>query len=236
MRRSSHGSTSADTKPQYCVPRKIIILALFDIVFRDVIVAETMMDPKTPCGFYRPEFHSTAASHDNSVWIYRLGQMGSPMACNLAREVLSKSSSKDRSQAQSVLAAGANHRRNRSLPPSGIRQTVFLCVPNGDVVEQILFGDFGLANALPAGALWTSIRAPSNTQGSRDPCPAYASMGIGFIDATVSACRHGAEAGTLTMMCGQPKRKSHHCRRLLATMASPRSCRWGSPAADNWPS
>lgn len=146
-----------------------------------------------------------------------LGQMGSPMARNLARAVPLVVSSTDRRQAEGVLAAGATFAETASA----FRDTpiVFLCVPNGDVVEQILFGDFGLANALPAGAM--VIDTSTIEYGKALAVHArLAVMDIGFIDAPVSGMQARAEAGTLTMMCGATEAEVAPIRPLLATMAS----------------
>ncbi len=91
-----------------------------------------------------------AGSMTTTCGFIGLGQMGAPMACNLAKGARVIIWARDPQQAASVVAAGA------TLAPDAKAfadaQVVFLCLPNGTVVEDILFGPFGLAKALPKGA------------------------------------------------------------------------------------
>ena len=146
-----------------------------------------------------------------------LGQMGAPMARNLAKRTQVVVWTRDALQAEPVVAAGATSAEN-STGFSKV-QVVFLCLPNGAVVEEVLFGAFGLAKALSRGTIIIDTSTIEYGQAlalqSR-----LAAMDITFIDAPVSGMQARAEAGTLTMMCGAADEQIAPLRPLLETMAS----------------
>jgi 3-hydroxyisobutyrate dehydrogenase-like beta-hydroxyacid dehydrogenase len=146
-----------------------------------------------------------------------LGQMGAPMARNLVRRAQLVVWARDARQADTIVAAGAT-RATGSSSFSRV-QVVFLCLPDGAVVDELLFGAFGLAVALPRGAI---ILDTSTIDYGRALAlqSRLAAMDITFIDAPVSGMQARAEAGTLTMMCGATEGQIAPLRPLLETMAS----------------
>ena len=146
-----------------------------------------------------------------------LGQMGAPMARNLAKGARVIVWARDAGQTASVVAAGATPTPDAKAFAGA--EVVYLCLPNGDVVEDVLFGAFGLARALSRGAV---VVDTSTIEYARALAihGRLAAMGIGFIDAPVSGMQARAEAGTLTMMCGASEAEIAPLRPLLATMAS----------------
>lgn len=146
-----------------------------------------------------------------------LGQMGGPMARNLVRRAQVVVWARDARQAEPVVAAGA--KRATGASSFSQVQVVFLCLPNGAVVEEVLFGAFGLAAALPKGAIILDTSTIEYGQALALQAR-LAAMDITFIDAPVSGMQARAEAGTLTMMCGASEGEIAPLRPLLATMAS----------------
>lgn len=146
-----------------------------------------------------------------------LGQMGGPMARNLAKVARVIVWSRDVRQAEPVIAAGASLARNAL--DFAEAKLVFLCLPNGEVVEEVLFGAFGLAEVLPKGA--AVVDTSTIEYGKALAIHArLAAMDLRFIDAPVSGMQARAEAGTLTMMCGASEAEIAPLRPLLASMAS----------------
>ena len=108
------------------------------------------------------------------IAIMGLGQMGHPIARNLA--------AKRDDRSQTITALDADPARLAGLATVGIDATtdrqrvagakvLFLCLPDGDVVEAVLFGEDGLAARLAPGRSW-SISAPSPTaRPSRSAAP-----------------------------------------------------------------
>ncbi len=143
--------------------------------------------------------------------------MGAPMARNLAKRAELVVWARDAWQADPVVAAGATRAVNSASFSEA--QVVFLCLPNGAVVEEVLFGPFGLAAALQTGA--TIIDTSTIEYGRTLALQArLLAMGLTLIDAPVSGMQARAEAGTLTMMCGAADEQIEPLRPLLATMAS----------------
>lgn len=138
------------------------------------------------------------------VAVVGLGKMGRPIALHLAQ--------KGDHQKQKITAVDAHPSQVDGLEAPGLvattdrdaingAQLLFLCLPDGDVVEAALFGDGGLAPRLAPDAtvvdLSTIAHAKTLAIGR-----ALNAEGKKFIDAPVSGAPAGAEAGTLTVMCG----------------------------------
>jgi 3-hydroxyisobutyrate dehydrogenase-like beta-hydroxyacid dehydrogenase len=136
--------------------------------------------------------------------ILGLGAMGHPIARNLA--------AKRDSAVETLVAVDPDPTRLVGLDAPGLRATtdpgaidgaevLFLCLPNGDVVEAALFGPGGAAGRLAPGAtiidLSTIAHAKTLAIGR-----AVAATGRSFVDAPVSGAPAGAATGTLTVMCG----------------------------------
>lgn len=95
---------------------------------------------------------------------------------------------------------------------------VFLCLPDAAVVEQVLFGDDGLAAGLAPGAcvVDTSTIAPAQAQAM---AARLAALGLDFLDAPVSGGQAGAENGTLSCMVGGDAAVLEACRVPLSAFA-----------------
>ncbi|TMV04289.1 NAD(P)-dependent oxidoreductase [Ruegeria sediminis] len=141
-----------------------------------------------------------------------LGQMGLPMARRLA----------------GVTDVVAYDRKGRDVQglntadtPEGLANcdVLLTCLPDGKVVESMLFGDARLAEALPVGA--TVIDTSTTSHGTALRLGKRLSeLGIGFLDAPISGMQKRAEDGTLTMMVGgDPEMLGRH-QDMLGSMAS----------------
>ncbi len=129
-----------------------------------------------------------------------LGIMGKPMAKNLLKakcELLVY----DINQAavDEVVAAGA---KAGSLQEIGADcDVVFTILPNGSIVQEVLFGENGVASALTAGKVVCDCSSVTPTE-SHACADKLGAMGVGFIDAPVSGGEPGAVNGTLAFMAG----------------------------------
>ncbi|MCK0166726.1 NAD(P)-dependent oxidoreductase [Jannaschia sp. S6380] len=141
-----------------------------------------------------------------------LGQMGLPMARNLARRA-------------TVVALDRRGRDFDGL--TTVRDTgalagcdvVLTCLPDAGAVEQVLLGKRGLAHRLAQGA--TVIDSSTTSHGTaRRIGAALAERGLGFLDAPISGMAARAEDGTLTMMVGGDADLLASHRDALSTMAS----------------
>ena len=140
-----------------------------------------------------------------------LGQMGLPMAGNLAR-------------AHDVIAWDRNAERRpegaaraEALAGVAAAPVVILCLPDGKVVEQVLLGD--LLPALGPGTVVVDCSTTPRATALRC-AEALGTRGMGFLDAPVSGMRARAEDATLTMMVGGEADALERVRPALDAMAS----------------
>ncbi|GJE58529.1 NAD(P)-dependent oxidoreductase [Methylobacterium trifolii] len=129
-----------------------------------------------------------------------LGQMGRPIALNLRRS------------GATVLAADTRAASLAGLEEAGLVATtdfarlgdvdvLFLCLPDGDVVESVLLGEEGLARLLPAGRTIVDLSTVAYKQAVAIGRSLEA-RALRFLDAPVSGAPARAIDGTLTVMCG----------------------------------
>jgi len=129
-----------------------------------------------------------------------LGIMGAPMARNL-------------------IAAGHDvHLQTRSGVPSDLTDAggvacethrcvaeradiVFLMVPDTPHVEEVLFGETGVASGLGAGKTVVDMSSISPIA-TKEFAARIEALGCDYVDAPVSGGEVGAKGGTLTIMCG----------------------------------
>lgn len=145
-----------------------------------------------------------------------LGAMGAPIARHLAGK---------REGAETVTAVDADPARLAGLDAPGLvatadrsriggAQVLFLCLPDGAVVEAALFGAGGVAERLAPGAIVVDLSTTTYSDALRIG-RALEAGGRSFLDAPVSGAPAGAEAGTLTVMCGGAPEVFETARPLL---------------------
>lgn len=146
-----------------------------------------------------------------------LGAMGHPIARNLA--------AKRASEAEAIVAVDADSARLAGLDAPGLvaatdpgqaagAEVLFLCLPNGDAVEAALFGADRLLERLAADAVVVDLSTIAHAKALAIG-RAVAATGRRFVDAPVSGAPAGAEAGTLTVMCGGETEAVARLRPLL---------------------
>jgi 3-hydroxyisobutyrate dehydrogenase len=94
---------------------------------------------------------------------------------------------------------------------------VVVCVSDTPDVEQVLFGDAGVASGLARGGLVIDMStiSPDATAGF---ARRLATLGVGFVDAPVSGGSEGARLGTLTIFAGGTPEDLERARPALAAM------------------
>ena len=129
-----------------------------------------------------------------------LGIMGKPMARNLLKAgvelmVYDINPAAVEALAAEGAAAGSPDVIGKSC------EVVFTILPNGPIVQEVLFGENGAASGLKPGAVVCDCS--SVTPGESKLCwEKLHAMGVGFVDAPVSGGEPGAVAGTLAFMAG----------------------------------
>ena len=146
-----------------------------------------------------------------------LGNMGLPMAVNLARAghaVTAFDLSADavgKATAQGLRVASSAHAAIEGA------SVVLSMLPASRHVEALWLGDAGLVARLPAGTLLIdcSTIAPAS---ARKVAEAAAARGLAMIDAPVSGGTAGAAAGTLTFIVGGEAAALERARPVLQAM------------------
>ena len=129
-----------------------------------------------------------------------LGIMGRPMAKNLLAagvEVLCADLNKE--AVADVVSAGGVEASYADIGEAC--SVIITMVPNGQIVQSILFGENGVASTIKEGAVVCDMSSvtPGESRYCRDH---LAEKGARFLDAPVSGGEPGAVKGTLAIMCG----------------------------------
>ncbi|MDO8500497.1 MAG: NAD(P)-dependent oxidoreductase [Gemmatimonadaceae bacterium] len=131
-----------------------------------------------------------------------LGAMGAPMARHLAGEPF-ELTVWNRTAEKATAFATAHRAVAAATPADAVTgaDVVITCLPSSREVEQLVEGESGIASGLKDGAIFIDCTSGDPTT-SRAIAARLAERGIRFVDAPVSGGVKGAEAGTLTVMCG----------------------------------
>jgi len=145
-----------------------------------------------------------------------LGIMGAPMALNLlkAGHTLFVAS---RSKVPSAFAeAGATVCTN-AMEVAKRADIVITMVPDTPHVEDVLFGEHGVAHGLKPGQLVIDMSSIS-PMATKAFAQRINALGCDYLDAPVSGGEVGAKAASLTIMVGGPEAAFERARPLLAAM------------------
>jgi 3-hydroxyisobutyrate dehydrogenase-like beta-hydroxyacid dehydrogenase len=131
-----------------------------------------------------------------------LGVMGYPMAGYLAKAghevtVYNRTTEKAERWAQEFRGALS------STPgkASSDADIVFACVGNDDDVRDVILGDDGILDSIPAGGIIVD-HTTASANVAREVAEAAVGKDVGFLDAPLSGGQAGAENGQLTIMVG----------------------------------
>ena len=135
-----------------------------------------------------------------SIGFIGLGIMGSPMAENLCKAghplIVYDLNPKPVDRLTALGAA--------SLPPAAMGEAcdiIFTILPNGAIVDSVLFGPNGVVTSLKPGTLVVDMSSVTPEE-SRSFASRLMELGVGFLDAPVSGGEPKAIDGTLAFMVG----------------------------------
>lgn len=129
-----------------------------------------------------------------------LGIMGKPMAHNLLNAGCRVMVCDLNQEAVNELKeAGAEAGSYREIGENC--EVIITILPNGAIVQSVLFGEGGVAEGLTAGKVVCDMSSVTQTE-STQCAERLKKMGVGFVDAPVSGGEPGAIQGTLAIMCG----------------------------------
>lgn len=146
-----------------------------------------------------------------------LGNMGAPMATNLAKAGI-RVTAFDVSQARRALLAGVDGiATTGDLGDLAEADIVLLMLPNGTIVREVLIGENGLAARLKSGALVIDMSS-SDPVHYADIAATLAQHGVTLMDAPVSGNVSGAQSGSLSIMAGGTTGQVARARPVLEAM------------------
>lgn len=143
-----------------------------------------------------------------------LGVMGRPMALRLLAAGHAVSVWARRPEAAAPLLAAGAARCASAAEVARNSEVVFTIVTYGHDVDQVVFGEAGLAEGLAAGSVLVDMStiAPDVARGIASR---LAGQGVAMLDAPVSGGGVAAEAGTLAIMAGGEASVLERVRPLL---------------------
>jgi len=129
-----------------------------------------------------------------------LGIMGAPMAKHLVaagHELMVNDINMDK--VHELTAVGAEYGTPAEI---GERcSVVFTILPNGQIVQDVLIGENGVASTIKSGALVVDMSSVTPEE-ARTCAAVFEKLGVGYLDAPVSGGEPGAINGTLAFMVG----------------------------------
>jgi 3-hydroxyisobutyrate dehydrogenase-like beta-hydroxyacid dehydrogenase len=149
-----------------------------------------------------------------------LGVMGGPMCRNVVRK-----------HPAPVYVFDLNPGMLRELAEAGARaaasaaeiaaatDVIFLSLPGDAQVEQVCFGNDGIAGAARRGAIVVDLSTTSVAE-ARAVGARFSALGMDFADAPVARTREAAQAGTLSIMVGASTALFTRIEPLLRYMGS----------------
>lgn len=146
-----------------------------------------------------------------------VGNMGGPMALNLVKAGHNVKAFDLSGQALGrVVANGAGQASSLADAATDV-DVVITMLPAGEHVRGAYLGDDGIISAAKPGTLFIDS-STIDVESARTVGAAAEAAGFAMIDAPVSGGVGGAEAGTLTFMCGGPQAAFERARPLLDIM------------------
>ncbi len=147
-----------------------------------------------------------------------LGIMGKPMAKNLlAAGVPVMVNDLNGSAVKELEGKGALSGSYREIGESC--PVIITMVPDGAIVQHILFDEGGVAETVKPGTLICDMSSVTPVE-SRECFERLAEKGVGFLDAPVSGGEPGAKAGTLAIMCGGAEADFERMRPIFDILGS----------------
>ena len=148
-----------------------------------------------------------------------LGTMGKWMAINLMKAGFPlKFFARKKTVIEEVTAQGG-----KAIPsPADLArqvQWIIFCLPNTDTVEEILYGQGGIAEVLKAGQVIIDC-STIHPLATRRIAATLKHRGVTFLDAPISGMEARAKAGTLTIMAGGEEESFQKVRPALETMGN----------------
>jgi 3-hydroxyisobutyrate dehydrogenase-like beta-hydroxyacid dehydrogenase len=146
-----------------------------------------------------------------------IGVMGKPMAANLLRRGYPISIVSRHPETEAPLIAQGASTVASPQDLASACDVIILMLPDTGAVEQVLFGQDGVASGARNGSVVIDMSTISPER-TIDFAQRLANAGCAMLDAPVSGGEKGAQSGTLGVMAGGPQDVFDKCRPILEAM------------------
>lgn len=154
---------------------------------------------------------------DTALGFIGLGVMGGPMARNLIKAGYSVTGYDTDPKRMEQFTAARGKAAASSAEVGRASEIIFLSLPTGDVVTQVVTGEGGLAAVMRSGTALVDL-STTEAKIAQDAAAACAARGIAFLDAPVSGGEQGAIDATLSIMVGGDAATFAQCKPILSVM------------------
>ncbi|HTU70066.1 MAG TPA: NAD(P)-dependent oxidoreductase [Candidatus Baltobacteraceae bacterium] len=156
-----------------------------------------------------------------SLGFLGLGAMGEPMVRSLLRAgfPVTIAAHRRREALERLVSEGAREAADPAAV-AALATIVITCVPDAPQVEEVLFGERGIASGLAAGGVVIDMSTISPVASQRF-AERLAKGRVGFVDAPVSGGPVRAASGTLTIMVGAEPAVFERVEPVLRAMGTP---------------
>ncbi len=146
-----------------------------------------------------------------------LGNMGAPLAARLLRAHALRVYDL-RAEAVAPLAAEGASVADSAADLAAACDVVFTCLPKSAQVDEVIFGEAGLAKTLAPGGAIVDMTTGDSAK-TRAMADALTEQQIDLIDAPVSGGPRGAREGTIAIIVGAPQALYDRLRPVLETIS-----------------
>lgn len=147
-----------------------------------------------------------------------LGIMGKPMAENLLKSGVSLMVyDVNQKVVDQLVSIGAKSGSPKEI--GNACDIIFTILPNGAIVQDVLFGEDGVSKGLTAGKIVCDCSSVTPTE-SKVCFERLEKIGVGFVDAPVSGGEPGAINGTLAFMAGGKEEDFNQLKPFFDIMGS----------------
>ncbi|HSB70312.1 MAG TPA: NAD(P)-binding domain-containing protein [Candidatus Methylomirabilis sp.] len=154
---------------------------------------------------------------ETSVGFIGLGVMGGPMARNLVKAGYTVVGFDTDAGRLAKFTAGGGKAASSAAEVGKQGEVVFLSLPTGDVVREVVTGANGLVTVMQAGTLVADL-STTEPKVAQDAAAACSAKHIVFLDAPVSGGEQGAIDASLSIMVGGDAAAFARCKPILLRM------------------
>lgn len=148
-----------------------------------------------------------------------LGQMGRHCAANLLKKAGSLVVYDINEAAATELATQGAQKAASASELGRTCDIVFFCLPNIEAVENILFGEGGMGEAIEPGRIFVDL-STCDFKITKDVAARVEAQGAYFLDCPISGMEARAKSGELSLMCGGKEEVFEKIRAYLEMMGT----------------